>query len=180
MDMRLMLRRMFESAAWQALKQKSTQGEEGLTILETAMSSLMLFTFIFGIMEIAFAAYSYHAISESAREGTRYAIIRGSTAAGSAGTACAAPGPPTCVAQSADIQTYVKGIGFPGINPGNMTVTPTWSAFTQGFSCPVAGPCNSPGNLITITVQYNFPVSLPFVSITSIAMSTQSAMIISQ
>lgn len=150
--------------------------EQGTALLETAFSLLTLFIFIIGMMEIGLAAYTYHVISESAREGTRYAIVRGATW----GTACGGPGPPTCTAQSADVQTYVKSIGFPGINPGKMTVTPVWSGFTHGSSCPAVGPCNSVGNLITITVQYNFPVSIPFVSTTGIAMSSTSAMIISQ
>lgn len=61
-----------------------------------------------------------------------------------------------------------------------MKVKPTWSAFTSGSSCPATPPCNSPGNLVTIEVQYNYPVSIPFVSITSIAMTSTSAMIIAQ
>src|SRR5260370_8478538 len=102
-------------------------------------------------------------------------MVRGSLA----GTAnCTAPGPPTCQAQSADIQTYVKGLGFPGINPGNMTVTPVWSAYTSGKTCPTTGPCNSPGNLITIQVQYNFPLTVPFVPLQTYAMSSTAAMII--
>jgi Flp pilus assembly protein TadG len=143
--------------------------------METAMSSIILLTFLFGVIETGFALYSYHFISEAAREGTRYAIVRGSTAGTST---CAAPGPPTCIAQSADIQTYVKGLGFPGINPGNMTVTPTWSAYANASSCPAAGPCNSPGNLITIQVQYSFPLTVPFIPAHTFAMSSTAAMII--
>lgn len=143
--------------------------------METAMSSIILLTFMFGVIEAGFAVYSYHFISEAAREGTRYAIVRGSLA----GTAnCAAPGPPTCIAQSADIQTYVKGLGFPGINPGNMTVTPIWSVYPNSTSCPATGPCNSPGNLITITVTYSFPLAVPFIPAHTYAMSSTAAMII--
>jgi hypothetical protein len=157
-------------------KQPHPNGEQGSALLETALSTLMLFTFIFAMMEASLAAYSYYAISQYAREGTRYAMVRGA----SWGTNCTAPGPPVCIAQTADIQTYVKGLGFPAINPGNMTVTPVWTAYARGQTCPTVGPCNSVGNLVTITVQYNFPISLPFVSSTGIAMSSQSAMIISQ
>jgi Flp pilus assembly protein TadG len=155
--------------------QRGKRGEEGSVILETAMSSIILLTFLFGVIETGFALYSYHFISEAAREGTRYAIVRGSTAGAST---CAAPGPPTCIAQSADIQTYVKGLGFPGINPGNMTVTPTWSAYANASSCPATGPCNSPGNLITIQVQYSFPLTVPFIPAHTFAMSSTAAMII--
>jgi hypothetical protein len=139
------------------------------------MSIIILLTFLFGVMEGAFAIYSYHFISEAAREGTRYAIVRGSLAGP---LPCSAPGPPTCIAQSADIQTYVKGLGFPGINPGNMTVAPAWSVYPNSKSCPATGPCNSPGNLITITVTYSFPLTVPFIPAHTYAMSSQAAMII--
>ena len=143
--------------------------------METAMSSIILLTFMFGVIEVGFMLYSYHFISEAAREGTRYAIVRGS---GAGASNCTAPGPPICKAQSADIQTYVKGLGFPGINPGNMTVTPAWSAFTSGSTCPSTGPCNSPGNLITIQVQYTFPLNIPFIPAQTYTMSSTAAMII--
>jgi Flp pilus assembly protein TadG len=154
--------------------------EDGQTLIETAVSILILVTFLIGMMEISLAGYSYHIVSELAQEATRYAMIRGSTAAGTAGTACTAPGPPTCVAQSADIQTFVKNFGFPGIDPSKMTVTPAWAAFASGSSCPSTGPCNSPGNSITVTVQYNYPMAVPFVSVRTISMSSTSSMIIAQ
>jgi Flp pilus assembly protein TadG len=175
METRAIFQRMFDPAMSLALKQRSARGEEGSVIMETAMSSIILLTFMFGVIETGFALYSYHFISEAAREGTRYAIVRGS----SAGTlTCSAPGPPTCIAQSADIQTYVKGLGFPGINPGNMTVAPAWSAYPSGQSCPATGPCNSPGNLITITVTYNFPLTVPFIPAHTYTMTSTAAMII--
>jgi TadE-like protein len=157
------------------LAQRGPSGEEGSAIMETAMSSIILLTFMFGVIETGFMLYSYHFISEAAREGTRYAIVRGSLAGP---LPCSAPGPPTCIAQSADIQTYVTGLGFPGINPGNMTVTPVWSAFAKGASCPAAGPCNSPGNLITIQIQYAFPLNIPFIPAHTYTMSSTAAMII--
>lgn len=145
-------------------------------MVEMAMSIVLLVTFMFGIMEISLAVYTYHFLSEAAREGTRFAIVRGS----SLGSACTAPGPPTCIARSADIQTYVKTLNFPAINPSNMTVTPVWSAYPAGVTCTPSSTCNNPGNLITITVKYNFPLSIPFVPASTIAMSSTSAMVISQ
>jgi Flp pilus assembly protein TadG len=175
MNIPSIVQRKFDPVMRIAREQRGAGGEEGSAIMETAMSSIILLTFMFGVMEAGFALYSYHFISEAVREGTRYAIVRGS----SAGTTnCAAPGPPTCIAQSADIQTYVKNLGFPGINPGNMTVTPAWSAYANGSSCPGTGPCNSPGNLITITVTYSFPLTVPFIPAHTYTMSSTAAMII--
>ena len=167
------VRRMFDPETRFAKELRRARSDSGSAILETALSTMILLTFIFGVMEVALALYSYHFISEAAREGTRYAIVRGSLAGP---LACTAPGPATCIAQSADVQTYVKNLGFPGINPNNMTVTPVWSAFAKGSSCGI--PCNSAGNLITITVQYNFPLTVPFVPAQTWAMSSTAAMII--
>jgi Flp pilus assembly protein TadG len=162
-----------------ARRRRLQSSECGSAILETAFSLIILLTFLFGIIATCMMLYTYHFISEAAREGTRYAIVRGSTAG--AGN-CAAPGPATCIAQggndAGDIATYVKGLSFPGIDPGNMTVNSAWSAYVHGNSCGT--PCNSPGNLVTVTVTYNFPLTIPFVPNRSYAMSSTSAMVISQ
>jgi Flp pilus assembly protein TadG len=170
-------RQEVDTAMSLAPEQRRTRGDRGSAILETALSLMILLTFLFGIMETGLAVYSYHFISEAAREGTRFAIVRGS----SAGPACTAPGPPTCAARPVDVQNYVLNLGFPGINPANMTVTPVWSAYTSGSTCPASpSPCNSPGNLITVTVQYNFPLTVPFVPAHTYSLTSSSAMIISQ
>jgi Flp pilus assembly protein TadG len=181
METRVILQRMFDPVMRLPRKHGRVWSEEGSVIMETAMSIMILLTFMFGVIETGFALYSYHFISEAAREGTRYAIVRGSTA----GTLnCSAPGPPTCKAQGGndigDIATYVKNLGFPGINPNNMTVKSAWSAYAKGTSCPATGPCNSPGNLITITVIYNFPLTVPFIPAHTYTMTSTAAMIIQQ
>src|SRR6202011_3533565 len=95
MHMRSIFQQKFDPALKRARRDTKARSEEGSAIMETAMSSLILLTFMFGVMEAAFALYSYHFISEAAREGARYAIVRGSTV----GSACTAPSPPTCIAQ---------------------------------------------------------------------------------
>jgi Flp pilus assembly protein TadG len=181
MDMRSIVQRMPDSVMRLALRQRGSRGEEGSAILETALSIVVLFTFLFGIMETGFALYSYHFIADAAREGARYAIVRGSTAGT---TPCAAPGLATCIAQggtdTGDIATYVKTLGFPGINPSYMTVNSAWSIYAHGTTCPVSPPCNSPGNLVRVIVTYNFPLNLPFFPPKTFAMSSTAAMIIQQ
>jgi Flp pilus assembly protein TadG len=172
MDMRSIVQWMFDPATRAARRRRSARGEGGSAILETAMSMMILLTFLFGVMEVSFALYAYHFISEAAREGTRYAIVRGTTCSGFVSA---------CPASTSDIQDYVKNLGFPGINPADMTVTPVWSAYTAGTTCPASpSPCNSPGNLITVTVQYNFHLNVPFVPPKTYAMSSTAAMVIQQ
>jgi Flp pilus assembly protein TadG len=158
--------------------QSSTRGEEGQTIVETAMSIIILMTFMFGVMEGSLAVYSYHFISEAAREGARYAMVRGSTAGAACGTSYNSY---DCVASAANIQTYVQFLGYPGINPSNMTVTSAWATFATGNSCPASpSPCNSPGNQVTVTVSYSFPLNVPFIPPHTYTMSSSAAMIIQQ
>jgi Flp pilus assembly protein TadG len=156
-------------------------GERGSAIMETAMSMVIFLTFLFGIFEVALALYTYFFIAEAAREGTRYAIVRGSTAGGT-GTACAAYTSYDCQASKDQIKSYIQNLGFPGINPSNMTIPdPVWTAYVNaGYSCPASPPCNSPGNQVAVTVQYNFPLVLPFAPKLTYTMSSTSAMIIAQ
>ncbi len=144
--------------------------ERGSAIVETALSSTLLLAFIFGIMKICLAVYTYHFISDAAREGTRYAIVRGSSCQGFASA---------CPATSAEVQSYVRGLAFPGINPSAMTVATSWP--TTGTSCtPSSAPCNNPGNLVHVSVQYQFPLTIPFALSKTITMNSSSEMVISQ
>jgi Flp pilus assembly protein TadG len=155
-----------------ALKQSCVRDEHGSAILETALSMIILISFLFGVMEMGLALYTYHFISEAAREGTRYAVVRGSTCTGFASA---------CPASPTDVQNYIKNLGFPGIDPAKMVVpAPVWTAYTSGSTCPGSPPCNSPGNQVSVTVQYNFPLSVPFVPAQTFTLSSTSAMIISQ
>lgn len=143
--------------------------EEGSSVIEMALSMVVLLMILFGLIDICLALYTYHFVSDAAREGSRFAIVRGS--------ACALPGY-ECNATAPQIQTYVQGLAFPGIDPSNMTVTTTWSAYPAGEVCASAA-CNDPGDLVTVQVNYNFPVAIPFVSASTIAMSSTSSMVIS-
>jgi Flp pilus assembly protein TadG len=154
--------------------QRGAWSEEGSAIMETAMSSIILLTFMFGVIETGFALYSYHFVSEAAREGSRYAMVRGS----SAGSACANYSSSACQASTSDIQNYVKNLGFPGIDPGQMTVTVTNAGYPAGVVCSPSASCNNPGNMVTVKVDYSFPLTVPFVPAHTYTLSSTAAMII--
>lgn len=142
----------------QALRRAGS--EHGSAIVETALSFIVLLTMIFGILAISLALYTYNFIADAAREGTRYAMVRGSSCQGFASA---------CPAQASDVQTYVKGLTFPGIKPSAMTVTTTW---------PVGN--NNPGNPVKVTVQYQFPLAIPFLTARTLSLKSSSQMVISQ
>jgi hypothetical protein len=135
-----------------------------------ALSMIILLTILFGLIEMCLALYTYHFVSDAAREGSRYAIVHGST--------CLVSGV-SCTVTAGQIQTYVQYLGFPGIRPSAMTVTTVYSAWPSGGTCNALG-CNGPGDLATVTVRYNFPLSIPFIKSSVLALSSTSSMVISQ
>jgi Flp pilus assembly protein TadG len=146
--------------------------ELGASLVEFALSATVLMTLVFGVMAMSMALYSYHFISEAAREGTRYAMVRGSS--------CSTYGKFTtaCPVSASQVQTYVKGLGFPGITASNMTVTTTWP--TTGSACtPNSSPCDNPGNLVKVVVSYQLPLSIPFIPNRTLTMTSSSQMVIS-
>lgn len=144
--------------------------EEGATVVEMALSMIVLLTMLFGLIEMCLALYTYHYVSDAAREGTRYAIVHGATCTVSGGS---------CTVTASQIQSYVQDLGYPGITTSAMTVTTTYSAYPAGGTC-VAPGCNGPGDLATVTAQYKFPLSIPFVPSSTLTMSSTSSMVIAQ
>ncbi len=140
-------------------------------MVEMALASVILLTMLFGLMEICTAVYTYHFISEAAREGTRFAIVRGYSCTGFT---------PACPASQSDVQNYVENLGYPGINPQNMTVSTAWSAYPAGGTCAPSASCNNPGNQVEVTVNYQYPLSIPFIPSSTLNMSSTSEMVISQ
>lgn len=139
--------------------------EEGSSLIEFVISLTALMTFLFVLMELCIAFYTHSMIAECAREGTRWAIVRGSTCETSAST--------SCTATKATIQNYVLGLGLP--NPGGATMVPV-ASFPDG---DVDG-AEIPGHKVQVYITYTFPIRFPFVPRTALTMTAMSQMIIVQ
>jgi Flp pilus assembly protein TadG len=158
---------------------QAARGEQGEAMVEMAITSVILFLFLIGIIEISLALYSHAAVSEAAREAARYAMVRGSTSCTNT------PSLTNCNATQAQIQTYVQGRKYPGLTSSNITVTTTWlSASTSQpttWSTCSPGPCsNAPGNVVQVVVTYPFPLSIPFWNSMTINTGSTSRMVIAQ
>src|ERR1039458_10515869 len=93
------------------------RSDEGATLVEFALSCSILCMMLFGIVEVSLAVYTYDFVSEAARDGARYAIVRGAKCAGM----------PDCnISTSGPIQTYIQSLNYPAINTSNLTVTATY------------------------------------------------------
>lgn len=124
--------------------------ERGGTILEFAFAMVMTFVLIFAIIDFARALYSYHFISEAAREATRFASVRGTASCGTSVT--------PCNVRQAEIEDYVETITPQGIDPAGVNTTSV---------LPVTGPpkCDginpNPGCPVQVTVKYRFNFIFP-------------------
>ena len=123
-------------------------------IQRTALAiGVVFFLLTFGILNFAMAIYAYNLVSDAAREGSRYAAVRGATS-------------PSPVAAS-DVTSFVEGESS-GLNPANMTVNTTWS------------PDNNPGSFVRVDVQYTFSFMAPFVALPTVTLESTSQLVVTQ
>ena len=147
-------------------------GESGVAVVEFAIAATVLFSLVFGIIQTCFALYTYNYVSDAARAATRYAMVRGSSCSGMS----------DCGITSAQIQTYVQGAAYPGINSSKLSASATWlsaSATEPTTWTACEDQCNAPGNAVQVTVTYAVPVFLPYWKHGTINVSSTSQMVIS-
>jgi Flp pilus assembly protein TadG len=147
--------------AFPSLAGDLVQDEGGAALFEMAPMLLAVMVFVMTVMELCLVFYTYGVMSESAREGTRYAAMHGSSCQTAAGA--------SCTASAATIQSYVTGLGYPNVGGGTMHAVAT---FPQGNQ--------TPGSTVTVTITYTFPIKLPFVPRNSISLTSISTMYIIQ
>ena len=153
-----------------SLRERLLGEETGGSMIELLLSSTVMLAVLLCILEVCLVLYAYCCTAMAAREGTRYAIVRGS-ACNSFTSACPAA--------KSDIQSYIQGLQFPAVNAAAFGVTTTYSAYPSG-TCSPSASCNNPGNLVKIQVTCSYPISLPMVSKMTFSLSSTSQMIISQ
>lgn len=141
--------------------------ERGASLAETAIAMTVVLVFLVGIIDFGRAIYAYGFVGTVAREGARWAIVRGSH--------CKVVD--HCDASSSDISNYVLSLNE-GATPATMKVTATWPTCTvSGVGGAVA---NGPGCAVAVNVTYGFNFLLPWMGAASIPMSSTSQMIIAQ
>jgi hypothetical protein len=133
-------------------------------------------------MDFSRFLYTYHFVSEIAREGTRYAVVRGATFRT---TSCASTSTFACNATAANVQSYVQGLTPPGITSSSLSVTTTWPGTGPtgaATACNTANGNNSPGCLVQVVVSYPYKFMLPFLpkSSSTWTASSTSVMVIAQ
>jgi Flp pilus assembly protein TadG len=167
-----------------AARRRGLFSEEGAGLVETAFAISVFLMLLFAIFDFSLACYAYHYVSDAAREGSRFAIVRGSDCSTYSSTT-------PCPAAASDIASYVQNFGYPGIDTTQMAVNvqtckPTTTTDSNGNpvtswpTCSSGTTYNDPGDQVQVTVSYPFLVSVPFWKSESLTISSQSSMVISQ
>jgi Flp pilus assembly protein TadG len=139
-------------------------GERGASLPETAIVMGVVLALLFGIVDFGRAMYTYAFVAQLAREGARWAIVRGAQ--------CTQLD--HCNASSSDVQTYVQSLSEGATNANGITASATWP------TCPAGLSGNQPGCTVNVNVRYTFAFIAPFVSHLTMPMSSTSQMVISQ
>lgn len=141
--------------------------ERGSSLPEMAMVLVGLLSFLFGIVDFARATYTYAFVAQLARQGARWAIVRGSQ--------CVFLD--HCNATSSQIQAYVQSLSEGVTNASNITVSnASWS------NCPPGSTGHAPGCTLSLTVTYPFSFVLLYMpaNVTGFIMTSTSQMVVSQ
>ena len=151
--------------------------EHGSALVEHAIVLTALLSLMFGVMDFSRFIYTYTYVCDAARQGTRYASVRGATFSG---TSCTTTSTYACDATAANVTSYVQSLTPPAITSSSVTVTATWPATTpDGSSCSTA---NTAGCYVKVVVSYPFHFMLPFLpkAATTYTLSSTSEMVIAQ
>jgi|HubBroStandDraft_5_1064220.scaffolds.fasta_scaffold00024_38 Flp pilus assembly protein TadG len=144
------------------------KSERGASLAETAIVMAVVLALVFAIMDFGRAMYTYAFVAQLAREGARWAIVRG--------VQCTQLD--HCNAAQTDIQAYVQTLSEGATNPNSITASATWPA------CPAGLSGKQPGCVVSVTVTYPFEFLaikfIPGMQNPLMTMSSTSQMVISQ
>jgi len=147
--------------------------ETGSELVEFAFSICIVLACMFGILYVSLALYADHFVANAAKEGARYAMVRGSSWGGSACTSTSAY---SCTATNTDVNNFVKSILTPGLADSDLKVNASWPGTTpSGSTCDTTNGDNSPYCVVEVKVSYSFASSLlPFIPEKTLAFSSTS------
>lgn len=140
---------------------KNRHYQRGSTMAETGFVITALLTVMFGIIDFGRALYTYSFVSQLARQGARWGIVRG--------VDCAYVD--HCNASQSDIQTYVQSLSEGATTASSFTVHANWGTTACNTS-------HTPGCTLTVTVSYPFSFMLPYLPSPSLTFSSSSSMLV--
>src|SRR5438309_10633519 len=127
--------------------------QKGNTIVESGLVMLAFLLILFGILDFGRMVWSYTLVSYSAREATRYAMVRGLASGHTASVN--------------DIKSVVTKSAL-GLDPNSITTNVTFN------------PDQSAGSTVKVAVTYNFSAIAPYIPSGLLALKSTSQMVIYQ
>jgi Flp pilus assembly protein TadG len=161
------------------LLNRLVEEEDGSSIIEFTISVTVLLMLLFGILDLSRALYIDHFVSGAAREGARYAMVRGSTFNNAS---CSTPTTTSCTATQAAVTSYVQSLAPTGVSTANLTVQTTWPGTSpSGNNCVSAvTPSNGPGCVVKVVVTDAFGFAVPYFPAAGLNLSSTATVAISQ
>jgi len=129
---------------------RRTRSSRGTTLVETALSMVPWLLLTFGIVEGGRLLFEYNVVSNAAREGVRWAAVRGQASGRTASTS--------------DITTYVQSLGL-GLA---LNVNPQFI------------PDNKQGSTVRVTVTRTFTPAVALFTTGGIGLQSSSQMTIAR
>jgi Flp pilus assembly protein TadG len=181
------------------------RSSSGGTLIEFALTVMVLMTMMLGVFEFSRLVYAYHFVDSAARRTTRWAAVNGSTCASdtsssdTGGSCNGTDGMNSGYATAADIATHAQNLAPSGINPADVVASASWPLSGQTYpsnstcsSSPTSPGCNcysstigdttadanSPGCNVEVRVDYNFHFIFPFVQTGTVTLSSTSESVI--
>jgi len=153
-------------------RNRRQNGARGNALVDFAVSTVVILTALFGIIDVGRALYAYDWVAHAARQGARFMIVRGTFCANNP---VQLPG--GCPATGKDCVNYItnangNGLDTTGIDTSQVTVT-TGCLTGAVFAPP---PC-APSYPVQVKVQYNFKFLSPFVPLSWSMQSTSKVIV---
>jgi hypothetical protein len=131
---------------------RDNNGDAGNALVEFALAQVIILTVLFGVIDMGRALYAYNWVANAARQGTRFAMVRG---------AGCTKFPSGCPAHASDIEAYVDSTAI-ALDVSKVGVTSL--CFVTGSAIGTAPPCGAGGPAyIQVTVTYDFKMVSPFI-----------------
>jgi Flp pilus assembly protein TadG len=129
----------------------------GTSLVEAPIVYSVVLLLTIGTIVVGLGVFRYNQVASLAREGARYASVRGAQYASETGNAAAT---------STDISNYVKGKAA-GLDTTKMTVTTTWNT-----SNALTDSSTGKKNTVSVTVRYDWSPEAYFGGVTLHLQST--------
>jgi len=145
----------------------SRRSTRGQALVEFALVAPIFLLVVFAIIEFGWYVYQVQTLNEAVREGSRYAIVHGSTSLCPSGPMPGLPAAPnSCDPSGAKIEAVVRNYAV-GLAPTSLTFpTMTWS------------PNNGRGSIFTLVVQATYQQLIPLVPLPAITIQGASSLVV--